>query len=148
MGEARAAGLKSLADHQQSVKYMSTTVKTLWPARTATFTKDRWIQAYSICWTIMGELGSPNDNKNKCLFIFCVSVGKVSVGKMFFDQNTSSHARCTSYWDDEIHIFNVVCSTTSRFPEYDNLRKMAPLARLAPSHSVWWHSLMTKCQLV
>ncbi len=29
--EARVAGLKSLADHEQSVEYKSTTIKTLWP---------------------------------------------------------------------------------------------------------------------
>jgi hypothetical protein len=45
LGEARAAGLKSLAYHQQSVKYKSITIKTLWPAHTVTSSKDRWIEA-------------------------------------------------------------------------------------------------------
>jgi hypothetical protein len=32
----------------KSVKYKATTIKTLWPACTATSSKDRWIEAYSI----------------------------------------------------------------------------------------------------
>jgi hypothetical protein len=35
LGEAGAAGLKSLVDHQQSVKYKSITLKTSWQACTA-----------------------------------------------------------------------------------------------------------------
>jgi hypothetical protein len=34
-------GLKSLVDHQQSVKLLSTSIKTLRQAHTATFSKDR-----------------------------------------------------------------------------------------------------------
>ncbi len=47
LGEAGGAGLKSFMDHQQLVKYKSTTIKTLLPAHTMTYSKDRWIGAYS-----------------------------------------------------------------------------------------------------
>ncbi len=57
LGEAWAAGLKPLVDHQQPVKYKSTTVQTLWPARIATSSKERWIGAYFIGLTILGKLG-------------------------------------------------------------------------------------------
>jgi hypothetical protein len=43
LGEACSAYLKSLVDYQQSVKYKSTTTKTLWPDHTLTSSKDRWI---------------------------------------------------------------------------------------------------------
>ncbi len=33
--------LKSIADHQQSVKFKSPSIKTLWPVCTETFYKDR-----------------------------------------------------------------------------------------------------------
>ncbi len=56
---------KTIVDHQQWVKYMSTTIKTLWPAHTATSWKDRWIGAYSIGLTILGKLGCPNNNNYK-----------------------------------------------------------------------------------
>jgi hypothetical protein len=36
LGEASAAGLKSLVDHQKSMKFKSTAIKTLWLARKAT----------------------------------------------------------------------------------------------------------------
>jgi hypothetical protein len=44
------------AAHLKSVKYKSTTIKTSWPARTATTYKDRWIGAYFIGLTIQGNL--------------------------------------------------------------------------------------------
>ncbi len=63
MGEARAAGLKSLVYHQQSVKYKSTTMKT---SCTATFSKDRCIGgAYSIDLNIPGKLICPIKKKKK-----------------------------------------------------------------------------------
>ncbi len=69
MGEAWAASLKSHLDHQQSVKYKSTIVKTLWPAWTATSTKDRWIGTYSIGQTIPGKLICPNNNNKKISYL-------------------------------------------------------------------------------
>ncbi len=65
MGKAWAASLKSLVDHQQSVKYKSTTIKTLRPVRSVTSSKNRWIQAYFIGLTIPGKLGSPKNNNKK-----------------------------------------------------------------------------------
>jgi hypothetical protein len=47
--------LKSLVDCQQSVKYKSTTIKIMRPARAATSSKDRRIVAYSIDLTILGK---------------------------------------------------------------------------------------------
>jgi len=44
---------------------MSTTIKTLSPARTATSSRDRWIGPYSISLTIQGKLGCPNNNNSK-----------------------------------------------------------------------------------
>ena len=41
LAEDLCAGLKSLVDYQQSVKYKLTTIKTSWPACTATSSKDR-----------------------------------------------------------------------------------------------------------
>ncbi len=59
MGEAWATGLKSLAGHKQS----ATTIKTLWPAWTATSSKDRWIGAYSIGLTNLGKFSCPIKKK-------------------------------------------------------------------------------------
>ncbi len=63
--EASAAGLKSLVDHQQSVKYKSTTIQTLRPAHTATSSKDRWKGAYSIGLTILGRFTCSMKKKKK-----------------------------------------------------------------------------------
>ncbi len=65
MGEARAAGLKSPVDHQQSVKYKSTTIKTSSAPRRVTSSKDRWIGAYSFCLNIPEKLGCPINNFKK-----------------------------------------------------------------------------------
>ncbi len=63
MGEARAAGPESLVDHQQSVKYKSTTIKT---SCTGTSSKDRCIGgAYSIGLNIPGKLICPNKKKKE-----------------------------------------------------------------------------------
>ncbi len=69
LGEDWANGIKSLADHQQSVKYKSATIKTLWPARKATSSKDRWIGAYSIGLTILGKQGC-QIKKKKFVFLW------------------------------------------------------------------------------
>jgi hypothetical protein len=50
-------------DHRQSVKYKSTTIKTLWPACTATYSKASWIGAYSVGLTNLGKLGCPLKKK-------------------------------------------------------------------------------------
>ncbi len=66
MGEGCSAGLKSIVDHHQSVKYKSTTIKTLRPARTETSSKDRSIGAFSIGsigLTILGKLSFPKKHK-------------------------------------------------------------------------------------
>ncbi len=63
LGEAWAVGLESLVDCQQLVKYKSTTIKTLWPACTATSFKDRLIVAYSIGLRILGKLSCPVKKK-------------------------------------------------------------------------------------
>ncbi len=63
--ETWAAGLQYRVDHQQSVKYKSTTIKTSWPARAATSSKDRQLGAYSVGFTISGKLGCPNMKKMK-----------------------------------------------------------------------------------
>ncbi len=63
MGEAWAAGIKYIADHQQ-VKYKSTTTKTSWPTLTTTSSKNRQIGAYSIGLTIPGKTRLPK-KKNK-----------------------------------------------------------------------------------
>ncbi len=55
LGEALASSLKSLADHQQSVKYKSTAIKTSWPARTVTSSKGRWIGAYLLAKPFQGN---------------------------------------------------------------------------------------------
>jgi len=52
-------------DHQQSVKYKSTTIKTLRPAHTATSSKDRWIMAYSTGITMPGKPSNPNNKIKK-----------------------------------------------------------------------------------
>jgi hypothetical protein len=65
LGKALAAGLKSLVDHQQSVKNKSSTIKTSWPVCRATSSKDRWIGAYSIGLTILGKLDCPIKKKDK-----------------------------------------------------------------------------------
>ncbi len=64
------AKLKSLVDHQQSVKYKSTTIKTLWPARTVTFSKGRWTGAYCNGLTIMGKLGCPIKKKKSVTYSY------------------------------------------------------------------------------
>jgi hypothetical protein len=56
----RAAHLKSLVWHQQSLKYKSSTINTMWQAPTTTFSMDRWISAYLIVLTIMGKLHCSN----------------------------------------------------------------------------------------
>ncbi len=43
IGQGLSCWSKTLMDHQQLVKQKSTTFKTLWPACTATSSKDRWI---------------------------------------------------------------------------------------------------------
>ncbi len=45
------------------MKYKSTAMKTLWPARIATSSKDRWIGAYSIGLTVLGKLSCPIEKK-------------------------------------------------------------------------------------
>jgi hypothetical protein len=65
MGEARAAGLKSPVDHQQSVKYKSTTNKPSSSPHRVTSFKDRWIGAYSLCLNIPEKLGCPINNFKK-----------------------------------------------------------------------------------
>jgi hypothetical protein len=62
-------GLKSIADHQKSVKYKSTTIKTYQPDRTATSSKDRQIGAYSIGLTFLGKLA----------LILCFTLFKLNV---------------------------------------------------------------------
>jgi hypothetical protein len=52
-------------DYQQSVQYKSTTIKILWPVRTATSSKDSWIGAYSIGLTIPGKHGCPIKKKEE-----------------------------------------------------------------------------------
>ncbi len=54
-------------DHQQSVKYKSTTIKTLWLARTVTSPKERCIRTYSIGLTILGKLSFLIRKKKKVL---------------------------------------------------------------------------------
>ncbi len=58
-----AAGLTTLVDHQQSMKYMSTTIKTLCLTCTVTSSKDRQIGAYSFGLTIPGKLSCSNKKK-------------------------------------------------------------------------------------
>jgi hypothetical protein len=71
LGETSDACLEPLVDHLQSVKYKSTTIKTSWPGRKATSSKDRWIVDYSIGLTIMGKLDCPNyNNKKKEMYQF------------------------------------------------------------------------------
>jgi hypothetical protein len=64
-GEARAAGLKSLVHHKQSVNYISTTIKTSRPAFTATSSKDRQIGTYSIGLAILVKLCCSIKKKKK-----------------------------------------------------------------------------------
>jgi hypothetical protein len=63
LGKAWAAGVKSLLDYQQSVKYKSTTIKTSWSECTATSSKDRQIGTYSMGPTILGNIGCLNKKK-------------------------------------------------------------------------------------
>jgi hypothetical protein len=60
MGEALSTGPESLMDSEQSLKFKSTSIKTLQPAHTATSTQDRQIGAYSFDITIPGKLSCPN----------------------------------------------------------------------------------------
>ncbi len=60
-----AASIKSREDHQQLVKYKSTTIKTSRPALTVTSSKDRPIEAYSISQTIPEKLRCLNKKKEK-----------------------------------------------------------------------------------
>ncbi len=55
LGKALASSLKFLADHQQSVKYKSTAIKTSWPAWIATSSKGRWIGAYLLAKPFRGN---------------------------------------------------------------------------------------------
>jgi hypothetical protein len=71
MGEAWADGLKSFVDHQHAVICKSTTIRTLWPARKSTATKDRWIGAYSIGLTIPGETQLSKQEKKNWYPLFC-----------------------------------------------------------------------------
>jgi hypothetical protein len=54
------AKLNFIVDHQLSAKYMSTSIKTLRPAHTATSSKVRQTGAYSIGLTISGKLSCPS----------------------------------------------------------------------------------------
>ncbi len=44
---------------------VSFTIRTPWPAHTATSSKDRWIGAYSIALTILGKLNCLNKKKKE-----------------------------------------------------------------------------------
>ncbi len=69
MGKPWGANLKSLVDHWHLVKYKSTSIKTLWPACTATSSKDRHIRAYYFGLNIPRKLGCPNKktlNRDSC----------------------------------------------------------------------------------
>ncbi len=68
LGEASAAGLKSLVGCQKSMKFKLPAIKTLWPARKATTYKARWKGAYSIGLTIPGTLGCPKKKKKNRIF--------------------------------------------------------------------------------
>jgi hypothetical protein len=72
LGEAWGVVLKSLVDHQQSLIYKSTTIKTSWPARTAASSKDWRIRAFCIGITTMGKLDCPikTSNKLSCVWSF------------------------------------------------------------------------------
>ncbi len=93
MGKAWAAGLKSFLDHQQSVKYRSATIKTMWPVCAVTSSEDRWIGPYSIGLIILGRLSCLNKKMKKV----CSSIVKTLHGikwtetlwKYFISKNKS-----------------------------------------------------------
>jgi hypothetical protein len=66
-------------DCQQSVKYKSTRIKTLWPVHTETSSKDRQIEAYSIGLTSEGKLSCPNNKKTMFLILFSLFLLFISV---------------------------------------------------------------------
>jgi hypothetical protein len=63
LGEACPPDLKSFVDHQQSAKYMSTSIKTSLPEQTTTFSEDRQVGAYFVALTIPGKPGCPKEEE-------------------------------------------------------------------------------------
>ncbi len=82
LNESWAPGQKSLVDQQQSEKHKSTTIKTLWPAWTATSSKYKWIGAYSIAPTIIGNLNCPNDEEEESRISYKLTAFITSKGNM------------------------------------------------------------------
>ncbi len=66
------SGLKSVVDYQQSTIFLSTSIKTLWPTRTATSFKERHMGGYYVGLTIPAKISCPNTKNWKKRKYYCL----------------------------------------------------------------------------